>query len=295
MENLKGLGVAMVTPFNEDGNVDHPAIERLVEHMITGGVDYLVVHGTTGESVTLTKEEKRATLDTVLQVNKGRVPVVVGIGGNNTAAVVETLKTFDLEGVDAILSVSPAYNKPTQEGIYQHYLKVADASAKPVILYNVPGRTASNVTAEITLRLAQHPNIVAVKEASGDLDQIGKIIDGAPEGFMVISGDDGITAEIIERGGQGVISVIGNALPVQFNEVVMAALKGDHASAKARQSALTEMIDNLFVEGNPAGVKEVLKHLGICGNTVRLPLVPVGEGTSKTLRALMDGLRTPAV
>lgn len=273
----------MVTPFNEQGGVDFPALERLVEHMITGGVDYLVVHGTTGESVTLTKEEKRATLDLILEVNKHRVPIVLGIGGNNTAAVVQDLQTFDLKDADAILSVSPAYNKPTQEGIYQHFTKVADASPKPIILYNVPGRTASNMSAATTLRLATHPNIVAIKEASGDLQQIGEIIDGAPEGFAIISGDDAITAEIIARGGVGVISVIGNALPKQFSALVKAALAGETEDAKTRQDALEGMINDLFVEGNPAGVKEVLKHLGICGNTVRLPLVSVGAETSQKL------------
>jgi len=280
----------MVTPFNETGGVDHPALERLVEHLITGGVDYLVVHGTTGESVTLSKDEKRATLDLILAVNKGRVPVVVGIGGNNTAAVVDTLGSFDLEGVDAILSVSPAYNKPTQEGIFQHYIKVADAAPKPVILYNVPGRTASNITAETTLRLAQHPNIIAVKEASGDLDQIGKIVDGAPEGFMVISGDDALTLPILALGGSGVISVVGNAFPSEFSKLVNAAMNGEMETARKQHYALASIIENLFVEGNPGGIKEVLKHLGICGNSVRLPLVPVGEKTSQTLYRLVAEL-----
>lgn len=290
MENLRGLGVAMVTPFNEAGGVDHPALERLVEHLITGGVDYLVVHGTTGESVTLSKEEKRATLDLILAVNKGRVPVVVGIGGNNTATVVDTLGGFDLEGVDAILSVSPAYNKPTQEGIFQHYIKLADAAPKPVILYNVPGRTASNVTSKTTLRLAQHPNIIAIKEASGDLDQIGKIIDGAPEGFMVISGDDALTLPILALGGSGVISVVGNAFPSEFSKLVDAAMKGDMETARKQHYALASIIENLFVEGNPGGIKEVLKHLGVCGNSVRLPLVPVGEKTSQVLYRLVAEL-----
>lgn len=285
---FKGLGVALVTPFQQNGTVDFAGMQRLVEHNINNGVDYLVVHGTTGESVTLTAEEKRTTLDFIIEINNGRLPVVLGVGGNNTAAVVETLQTFNFEGVDAILSVSPAYNKPPQEGIYQHFKMVSENSPVPIVLYNVPGRTASNMTAETTLRLARDfKNIVAIKEASGDLDQMKAIINEAPEDFLVISGDDGNAVELIENGGAGLISVIGNSFPKATSEMIHAALEGDFGTARANHDRLIEIVHYLFVDGNPGGVKEVLKFLNICHNCVRLPLVPVSEEVSNKLYSLV--------
>ncbi|MCB9169161.1 MAG: 4-hydroxy-tetrahydrodipicolinate synthase [Flavobacteriales bacterium] len=289
-DRFRGLGVALVTPFAPKGNIDHAALERLIEHQITHGVDYVVSMGTTGESATLTAQEKTQLLGQTIEIVRHRVPIVLGVGGNNTAEVVEALRHFDLSDVDGILSVSPYYNKPTQEGIYQHYKAIAQASLLPIILYNVPGRTASNIKAETTLRLARDlKNIVAIKEASGDLGQIATILKHRPKDFLVISGDDALTLPIIALGGDGVISVVGNALPEEFGRLVHAALKGDLDTARAEHYRLLELIDLLFVEGNPGGVKEVLKVLGICANTLRLPLVPVSEATAKKLyHALAD-------
>ncbi len=289
MENkFKGLGVALVTPFQENGLVDFSGLQRLLEHQINGKTDYLVVQGTTGETPTLTAEEKRSVLDFVLEINNKRLPVVLGVGGNNTQALVETLETFDFTGVDAILSASPNYNKPTQEGIYQHYKLLAAHSPLPIILYNVPGRTSSNMAPETTLRLAREfKNIIAVKEASGNMEQIMRLIKDKPEDFLVISGDDGITLPMIASGGDGLISVIGNAFPGEYSEMVRAALDGDLVTARALHYKLFDYLHYLFVEGNPAGVKEVLKYMNICSNNVRLPLTPVSEATSNKLYALL--------
>lgn len=289
-DRFRGLGVALVTPFRPNGQVDYAGLEKLIEHQIVGGVDYLVVMGTTGESVTLNKEEKHQLLAQVISVVRNRIPIVLGVGGNNTAEVIETLQGFEMDGVDAILSVSPYYNKPTQEGIYQHYKAIAQASMRPIILYNVPGRTGSNITAETTLRLAKDfKNIIAIKEASANLDQIGMILKYRPKDFMVISGDDALTLPIIALGGEGVISVVGNALPEEFSTLVNAALQGDLATARREHLRLIEVINLLFVEGNPGGIKNVLSVLGICGDTMRLPLVNVSEGTAKKLyQALAD-------
>ncbi len=285
---FRGMGVALVTPFHKDGTVDYDGLHRLVEHNINNGTDYLVVQGTTGESVTLTKGEKRTVLDAIIKTNAGRLPVVLGVGGNNTAALVETLKTFDFKGVDAILSASPSYNKPTQAGIYQHYKTLSENSPLPIILYNVPGRTASNMTAETSLSLARDfSNIIAIKEASGDLGQVMNIIQNKPDGFLVVSGDDALTVSMIAVGMDGVISVVGNAFPKTFSETVHSALNGDFATARVSHYKLLEIIDNLFVEGNPCGVKEVLQFLEICENNVRLPLVPVSEKTSLKLKSLI--------
>ncbi len=289
---IKGLGVAMVTPFRPNGEVDLPALAKLVEHQITGGVDYLVVMGTTGESATLSTDEKKDVLAKVLETAAGRVPVVLGIGGNNTHAVAQELQAFNLNDVEAILSVSPYYNKPTQEGIYRHYAELAKVSLKPLILYNVPGRTMSNITAETTLRLANDfDNIIGIKEASGNLDQIGAILKNRPKDFLVISGDDALTLPILALGGDGVISVVGNALPAEFAALVHGALKGDFDAARTAHLQLIEIIHLLFVEGNPGGVKEVLKALGICDNHLRLPLVPVGDITAKQLRKALETIR----
>ncbi len=288
MNKFKGTGVAIVTPFKADKSVDYNALEKLVNHLIDGGIEYIVVQGTTGESVTLTKEEKKETLAFIQKVNNGRLPIVLGIGGNCTATVVDTLKTTDLTGVDAILSVSPYYNKPTQEGIYQHYKAVSEASTLPIILYNVPGRTSSNVLPATTLRLARDfKNIIAVKEASGNLEQCMTIIQNKPEGFLVISGDDAITLPFIASGGDGVISVIANAFPKGFSDMVRAGLADDMVAARKLHYKYFEMIHYLFVEGNPAGVKAALKELNVTGDAVRLPLVNVSEETNNKIKQLM--------
>lgn len=287
MDKFKGLGVALVTPFLENGGVDMAGLQRLVEHNINNGTDYLVVQGTTGESVTLTKEEKKSVLEFIIEINHGRKPIVLGVGGNNTAEIVESLKNMDTQGVDGILSVSPYYNKPTQEGIFQHYKAINQATKLPIILYNVPGRTSSNVTAATTVRIAKEcKNIVAVKEASGNLEQIMHIINNKPKGFLVLSGDDALTLPHIAAGGDGVISVIGNAFPKRFSRMVHAAMEGDMVQARKDHYDLFELIPLLFAEGNPAGIKRVLSTLGICKEHLRLPLVPV----SKELAAKLDDM-----
>ncbi len=291
MKELRGTGVAMVTPFNADGTVDFQSLEKLTNHLIEGGVNYLVVMGTTGESVTLTKEEKKAVLSSILETSSGRIPVVLGVGGNNTADVVAQLQSLDTTGLTAILSVSPAYNKPTQDGIYAHYAEVSKASPLPVILYNVPGRTGSNMLAETTLRLARDfNNIIAIKEASGSLDQCTAILKDRPEGFLVISGDDTLSLPIIASGGDGVISVVANAFPAEYSELISSSLNGDLATAQKRQYQLFDLINMLFAEGNPAGVKCVLKMLGICEENVRLPLVQVSESLASKLKAEVNQL-----
>ncbi len=289
-ERFRGLGVALVTPFRTNGQIDYAGLEKLIDHQIMGGVDYVVSMGTTGESVTLTNAEKQELLAQTIGFVRNRVPVVLGVGGNNTAEVVETIGTFEMDGVDALLSVSPYYNKPTQEGIYQHYKAIAQVSLRPIILYNVPGRTGSNMAAETTIRLAKDfKNIIAIKEASANLDQMGRILKYKPKGFMLISGDDALTLPIIAMGGEGVISVVGNALPQEFSTLVRSALKGDLVTARCEHLRLIEVIDLLFAEGNPGGIKHVLKVLGICGDTMRLPLVNISEATGDRLyKALAD-------
>jgi 4-hydroxy-tetrahydrodipicolinate synthase len=262
----------------------------LIDHQIAGGVDYVVSMGTTGESVTLNKAEKHELLAQTIGFVRNRVPVVLGCGGNSTAEVIESLNSFEMDGVDAILSVSPYYNKPTQEGIYQHYKALAQVALRPIILYNVPGRTGSNMTAETTLRLAKDfKNIIAIKEASANLDQMGRILKHKPKDFMLISGDDALTLPIIAMGGVGVISVVGNALPNEFSALVNSALKGDLETARREHLRLIEVVELLFAEGNPGGIKNVLRVLGICGDHMRLPLVNISEGTAKKLyQALAD-------
>ncbi|MDX9750748.1 MAG: 4-hydroxy-tetrahydrodipicolinate synthase [Flavobacteriales bacterium] len=291
MDNrFRGLGVALVTPFRPNGGIDYAGLEKLIEHQIAGGVDYVVSMGTTGESVTLTKDEKHELLAQTIAFVRNRVPVVLGVGGNNTAEVIDTLNSFAMDGVDAILSVSPYYNKPTQEGIYQHYKAIAQVALRPIILYNVPGRTGSNIAAATTLRLARDfKNVIAIKEASGDLDQMGMVLKHKPADFMLISGDDTLTLPAIAIGGVGVISVVGNALPAETSALVQAALKGDLATARKEHLRLLGIIDLLFTEGNPGGIKYVLKALGICGDHMRLPLVNISEATEKKLyQALAD-------
>lgn len=288
MGSFKGLGVAMVTPFSENGNVDFAGLQRLVELQINGGTDYLVVQGTTGESVTLTKDEKIATLEFIQEINAGKLPIVLGIGGNDTRVVCETLAETNLKGVDGILSVSPAYNKPTQEGVYQHFKAVSNATDKEIILYNVPGRTGSNVSAETTVRCAEDfSNIVAVKEASGDLEQVMNIINKKPEGFDVLSGDDALTLAILGCGGDGLISVVGNAFPEEYSKMVHLALEGNIQEARTHHYRLLDLINWLFVDGNPAGIKEVLRYMNVCHNHVRLPLVPVSKNVSDKLYAVL--------
>jgi 4-hydroxy-tetrahydrodipicolinate synthase len=277
INKIKGLGVAMVTPFKQDLSIDFDALRKLTEYLIENDVDYLVVMGTTGESVTLTNEEKRQVLETVKEVNEGRLPIVFGAGSNNTAQLVESLKTMDFTGVYAILSVAPYYNKPTQEGLYRHFTEVANASPVPVILYNVPGRTCSNILPATVLKLAEHANIIAVKEASGSFDQFMEIIGNKKDDFLCISGDDGITLPFMAVGGDGVISVVGNAYPKLFSEMVHKALIGKFNKARKLHYKILPIIPLLFKEGNPAGVKEVMQMMGICENYVRLPLVTVSE------------------
>jgi len=288
MKELKGTGVAMVTPFNVDGSINFTHLDNLTNHLINGGVEYLVVMGTTGESVTLTKQEKDDVLDAVVTTTDGRVPVILGVGGNNTAEVCAQLNGLNPTGLTAILSVSPAYNKPTQEGIYQHYSAISDCSPLPIILYNVPGRTSSNITAETTLRLARDfENIVAIKEASGSLDQCMKIIKDRPEGFLVISGDDNFSLPLIASGGDGVISVVANTLPREYSDLIRASLTGDFETARKLQYRLFDIVNLLFVEGNPAGVKCALRELGVCEENVRLPLVQVSEKLRSELSELV--------
>lgn len=278
MKELKGTGVAMVTPFSADGSINYNHLEKLTNHLVEGGVEYLVVLGTTGESVTLTKQEKEDVLDCVVSANSGRLPVVLGVGGNNTSAVCTQLKNLDTTGLTAILSVSPMYNKPTQDGIYAHYEAISDCSPLPIILYNVPSRTGSNMAAETTLRLAHDfENIVAIKEASGSLDQCMRIIKDRPDDFLVISGDDNFSLPLIACGGDGVISVVGNALPRQYSELIRASIAGDYSTARNYQYQLFDFVNLLFAEGNPGGVKCALSALGICEENLRLPLVPVSD------------------
>jgi 4-hydroxy-tetrahydrodipicolinate synthase len=282
--NLRGTGVALVTPF-KNNQVDYVGLERLIEHNIAGGVEFLVTMGTTGESVTLTKKEKIEVMDFTIRLAAGRVGIVAGFGGYNTAEVIEQMQSYHFEGVDAILSVSPAYNKPTQEGIFRHFMALAEATPRPIILYNVPGRTGSNMSAETTIRLAKASNkFIAVKEASGNIRQCMEIIYGRPNGFIVLSGDDNITLPLIACGAEGVVSVVGNAYPREFSDMTRAALAGDYETAKKLHYKLLHLIDLLFVEGNPGGIKANLEILGICTSEVRLPLAPVSEKTYEELR-----------
>ncbi len=285
------MGVALITPFKDDESIDFDALTKLIEYQIQNGIDYLVVLGTTAETPTLTEQEKNEVLSFVIERVKERVPIVLGLGGNNTRGIVERLKTESFQGVDAILSVVPYYNKPSQEGIYQHYKAIASATKLPVILYNVPGRTGVNMTAETTLRLAREfDNIVAIKEASGNITQMDDIIKNKPKDFMVISGDDGITFPLITLGAVGVISVIGNAFPREFSRMVRLALEGDYANALLIHHKFTELFELLFVDGNPAGVKSILSSMGYIRNRLRLPLVPTRITTYEKIRVVLQKL-----
>ena len=289
--DLTGVGVALVTPFHHDRSVDYEGLQKLVEHCLNNGVDYLVVNGTTSENPTLTTEEKLLILQTVISKAQDRVPVIYGVGGNSTQALVEEISNFDVQGVAAILSASPYYNKPTQEGIYQHYAALSQCSVLPIILYNVPGRTSSNISAETTVRLAKDfGNIVAIKEASGNLDQITEILINRPDGFQVISGDDNLTLHMMLLGAEGVISVSGQGVPEIFCKLVDAALEGDFYSAREAHLALFDLTNLLFAEGNPAGIKALLKLRGLCGDTVRLPLVSASANLTEQLQTALSGL-----
>lgn len=284
--DLTGLGVALVTPFKSDESVDYEALEKLLDFQVSNGTDYIVALGTTAETPTLTDDEQKDIVRFIVDKVAGRVPVVVGVGGNCTASLIEKIKQMDFTGVSAVLSVTPYYNKPTQEGLYRHYCKLSEVSPLPVILYNVPGRTGVNMLAETTLRLSRDcENIIAVKEASGDLEQIKTIIEGAPEGFHVISGDDAITTDLILSGGIGVISVFGNAFPKEMKWLVQSALESKSTTAREKMERdFDQLFQLMFVEGNPAGVKALLEMRGLLRNVVRLPLVTVSEVTSSRIR-----------
>ena len=286
---LKGMGVALITPFKEDGSVDYEALLRLVDFQLQNGTDFLCVLGTTAETPTLTSEEKKEIRRVVIERVNDRIPILLGISSNCTRNVVEALKHDDLTGVDAVLSAVPYYNKPTQEGIYQHYKAIAEATELPIVLYNVPGRTGANMSAETTLRLARDfKNIIAVKEASGNMSQIGTILRNKPEGFDLISGDDGLTYPLLTLGAAGVISVFGNSYPRPFSQMVHLALEGKFADALAIHRTYGDMFRLLFVDGNPAGVKAVLHLMGKIENILRLPLVPARKETEDKLRQAMS-------
>ena len=288
---FKGLGVALITPFTKTGEVDYTALRRLLDYQISNGVDFLCILATTGETPCLTLEEKLKIKDIVVEKVAGRIPILMGCGGNNTSAVVHALKTEDFSGVDGVLSVCPYYNKPSQEGLYQHFKTIAEATPLPVVLYNVPGRVGVNMTAHTTLRLARDcENIVAIKEASGNFTQIDDIIKNKPENFDVISGDDGITFPLITLGAVGVISVIGNALPKEFSRMVRLALNGDYSPALHIHHKFTELFKLLFVDGNPAGVKAMLNAMGLIENELRLPLVPARITTMGEISAIIKEL-----
>lgn len=288
---FKGLGVALVTPFTKNGEVDYVALRRLLDYQLSNGVDFLCILATTGETPCLTMDEKRKIKELVVEKVNGHVPVLMGCGGNNTAAIVESLRTEDLSGIDGVLSVCPYYNKPSQEGLYQHFKAIAEASPVPVVLYNVPGRVGVNMIAETTLRLANDClNIVGIKEASGNFTQIDDIIKNKPSHFDVISGDDGITFPLITLGAVGVISVIGNALPKEFSRMVRLALNGDYPNARQIHHKFTELFKLLFVDGNPAGVKAMLHSMGLIENELRLPLVPTRITTMEKISAIVKEL-----
>ncbi len=288
---LRGTGVALVTPFNSFGTIDLPAFELLIEHCILGEVDFLVIMGTTAESAVLSGEEKRLIAREAVRITAGRLPLVYGWGGNHTAALIEGFSSFDLSGFSALLSVAPYYNKPTQQGMLKHFEALADAAPLPVILYNVPGRTSSNLSAETTLALAGHPNIIGIKEASGDLTQITRILMGRPEGFKVLSGDDNLTFAMMALGAEGVISVMAQLEPKIFSDMVRHLESGQYAEARALHFALFEATELLFAEGNPAGIKAGLELKNIASKTVRLPLV---EASSELQNRLAEKLASLA-
>ena len=284
-----GTGVALVTPFKADLSIDHNSLTNIVNFNIENGVEYLVICGTTGESVTITKQEKQQVIDTIAKANNGRVPMVLGIGGNNTAEVIEEIKTTNLSNIDAILSVSPYYSKPTQEGIYQHFKAISEASPIDVILYNVPGRTSKNIEPETTLRLANDfKNVIAIKEAGNNVAQYLQLIKNKPEDFLIISGDDDLALGVVLAGGAGVISVIGQAFPKEFSEMIRLGLKGDAKEAYKLHFRLMDVIGYIFEENNPAGIKAVFETLGMCNDGVRLPIVPATIQLKEKIKAFVN-------
>jgi 4-hydroxy-tetrahydrodipicolinate synthase len=292
MKKFRGTGVAIVTPFKNDSSIDFAALGRVVNHVINGGVNYIVVLGTTGESVTLTKDEKKAVISYVVEVTAERVPLVAGIGGNSTQEVINCIRHSNLCGIDGILSVAPYYNKPNQRGLIQHFKAIATCSPIPVIMYNVPGRTCSNISSETCLELANEcENIVGVKEASGDMAQIMKIIKDKPDNFSVISGDDMMTLPIIAAGGAGTISVLANAFPSATSELVNHALKSNYKSAREIQFRYLEMIELLFIDGNPSGVKAMLNIMDLCLNILRLPLVPINRANYSRIQKAIEEVK----
>lgn len=284
--DFTGLGVALVTPFNNDGSIDFDSLEKVVEFQITNGVDYIVALGTTAETSSLTIDEQRKVVDFVIKVVAKRVPIVVGMASNCTASLIERVSNFDFTDIDAILSVTPYYNKPTQEGLFRHFCALSEVSPVPIILYNVPGRTGVNMTADTTLRIAKAcANVIAIKEASGDMNQIKEIIDGSNEGFYMISGDDAVTTDVILAGGIGVISVFGNAFPKEMKWLVKSALEGSAVSARDKmESDFSSLFKLMFVDGNPAGVKSLMSLKGLLQNVLRLPLVEVSDETSNKIK-----------
>jgi 4-hydroxy-tetrahydrodipicolinate synthase len=292
MKRFKGTGVAIVTPFKNDSSIDFNAFGRVINHVIKGGVNYIVAMGTTGEASTLTRDEKQALISYVVEAIDNRVPLVVGIGGNNTQEVITSIREYDLTGADGILSVAPYYNKPGQRGIFQHFKAIATFSPLPIIIYNVPGRTSSNISAETCLELAHEcENIIGIKEASGDIVQIMKISKGKPENFIVLSGDDMMTIPIIAAGGAGVISVLANAYPVGCSELVNQALKNNFKAAREMQFRFMEIIELMFADGNPAGVKAFLNVMNLCQNNLRLPLVPVSKTIFSRIQKTAEELK----
>ena len=289
---FKGLGIALVTPFNADGSVDYKSLIRLVEYQLDNGADFLCILATTGETPTLTADEKQRIKETIVSLVGGRVPILMGCGGNNTAAIIEELQTRDFQGIDGILSVCPYYNKPSQEGLYQHFKAIANATKLPVVLYNVPGRTGVNMTAATTVRLATDcKNIVAIKEASGNLEQVDEIIKNKPNTFDVISGDDALTFPMVSCGAVGVISVIGNALPKEFSKMIRLQMRGEYDPARKIHHRFTDLFSLLFVDGNPAGVKAMLSEMGFIQNVLRLPLVPTRISTLQRMSEIMKELK----
>lgn len=288
---FKGTGVALVTPFMKDGSVDEKALRKLVNFQIDNGTDFLVVQGTTGETATLNTEEKKRVLDIVIEENNGKLPIVLGMADNNTAALIEEIKAFKNEGVDGFLSASPHYSKPSQRGIIAHFKAISEVSKLPIILYNVPGRTASNMTAETTLELSKIKNIVGIKEASGNLEQVMQILKNAPEGFAVLSGEDALTMPIISMGGHGVISVVANALPKQFSTMINATLAGDLVTARKHHFDVLDITDSFFAEGNPSGIKYCLELVGICNGTVRLPLTTISDQLKRKMENQLNEIK----
>lgn len=289
---FKGLGVALITPFTSDGNVDYKSLTRLVEYQIDNGADFLCILATTSEAPCLSTEEKEKVKQLVIEVNRGRLPLLMGCGGNNTKAIVEELKNSDWHGIDGVLSVCPYYNKPSQEGLYQHFKAIAEASPLPVVLYNVPGRTGVNLKAETTVRLANDcENIIAIKEASGSLEQVDEIIKNKPARFDVISGDDALTFSMVASGAAGSISVIGNALPKEVSRMIRLEFNGEYEAARIIHHRFTELYSLLFIDGNPAGVKALLHEMGFIENVLRLPLVPTRITTLQKMTEILKTLK----